>query len=145
MLKNAEGEPLSDSGEGSDAEPTPPGIGEENPDREDDFSDHDKHTTVVVEAVGVTRDGLHRLNGSESEEADMLEKLPRITGGHDGKDSDNVPIAADRASKRIWSKEKPKATKKKRKNFRYESKGERKITRQKERSGGKAKAKSRKE
>ena len=145
MLKNSEGEPVSESEEGSDAELVPPGTREEKVDHEDDFSDHDKHTTVVVEAVGVTRDGLHRLNGSESEEADMPEKLPRIIGDHDGKDGEHVPIAADRASKRIWTKEKPKATKKKRKKFRYESKGERKITRHKERSGGKAKAKSRKE
>ena len=95
--------------------------------------------------MGVTRDGLHRLNGNESEEATTPEKLPRIIVDPDGKDDGQVSIAADPASKRTWTKEKPKAIKKKRKKFRYESKGERKITRQKERSGGKAKAKSRKE
>ena len=52
---------------------------------------------------------------------------------------------AEAKTKRVWTKERPSGPKKKKKKFKYESKAERKVTRYKERSGNRAKAKARKE
>ena len=102
-------------------------------DHEEEFIDEDLYTTVTVEAVDISKEGLHKV-AREAEVAD---------------DESNKPTAGRpstrQGAKRIWTKERPNGPKKKKKPFRYESKAERKVTRFKERSGNKSKAKARKE
>ena len=98
-------------------------------DREDEYIDEDKYTTVTVETVDVSKEGLNKTKEHGSEEA--------------ADEKENTTESASK--KRIWTKEKPKADKpkKKKKKFRYEAPAERKLTRLKERSKGKAKAAAR--
>lgn len=115
------------------------GIAEPAPiDEEAEYVDEDRHTTVTIEAVDVTRDGLQKVieEDTESDEDDP-ESGKEATQNMDGK--------SEVKTKRVWTKERPGGPKKKKKKFRYESKAERKVTRHKERSGNKAKAKARKE
>lgn len=100
---------------------------------EEEFIDEDLYTTVTVEAVDISKDGFHKV----------------AQEGQEGGDESNKPTAGRPSirpgAKRIWTKERPHGPKKKKKPFRYESKAERKVTRFKERSGNKSKAKARKE
>lgn len=103
-------------------------------DNEVEFVDEDRFTTVTVEAVQVSRDGLHKI--TQEKKMDSTEpETPTST---------RAPTTTDQHGKRIWTKERPGGPKRKKK-FRYESKAERKVTRYKERSGNKSKAKVRKE
>lgn len=102
-------------------------------DHEEEFIDEDLYTTVTVEAVDISKDGFHKVAQEEQEGDDESNKA---TAGR----SSTRPGA-----KRIWTKERPNGPKKKKKPFRYESKADRKVTRFKERSGNKSKAKARKE
>jgi ribosomal RNA-processing protein 17 len=109
------------------------GILDDNPlesiDHEAEYIDEDRFTTVTVEAVDVSKEGLHRVaeDGDTREEDDPREsKIPA--------DSTEVKPGANR---KVWPK-KPK-----RKKFRYESKAERKITRGKQKAGNKVKADAR--
>lgn len=103
-------------------------------DHEEEFIDEDLYTTVTVEAVDVSKEGLHKVS-QEDEEADDESNNKPATGRP----------STRQGAKRIWTKERPNGPKKKKKPFRYESKAERKVTRFKERSGNKSKAKARKE
>lgn len=103
-------------------------------DNEVEFVDEDRYTTVTVEAVQVSRDGLHKI--TQEDETDSK--------GSDTPTAARAPPSTNQHGKRIWTKERPGGPKKKKK-FRYESKAERKVTRYKERSGNKSKAKARKE
>lgn len=103
-------------------------------DNEVEFIDGDRYTTVIVESVEVARDGLHKL--TQGGERDNTESDTPTAG--------RAPPTTDQHGKRIWTKERPGGPKKKKK-FRYESKAERKLTRHKERSGNKSKAKARRE
>ena len=112
-------------------------------DHEDEYMDEDRFTTVTVEAVDVSKDGLQRVvqdgeNESERSDTDkpdgesqIITALPGRTGSEKGK--------------RVRTKEPPSGPRKKKKKFRYESKAERKTTRYKERLGNKVKARARKE
>jgi ribosomal RNA-processing protein 17 len=109
-------------------------------DHEAEYEDEDRHTTVTIEAVDVTRDGLQKateVSASEEEEEPSGEKGTAVNSA--------TGEAPTQKVKRIWTKEKPQGPKKKKKKFRYESKVERKATRFKERSANKAKAKARRE
>ncbi|KAA6411843.1 MAG: hypothetical protein FRX48_03993 [Lasallia pustulata] len=112
-------------------------------DHEEEYVDEDRHTTVTVEAVDVTKDGLLKV-AVEKEDDDESDDGPEYrntsTTGKTGPDARNPS-----SGKRVWTKERPGGPKKKKKKFRYESKAERKVTRHKERSGSRAKAKTRKE
>ena len=111
--------------------------------QEDEYTDDERFTTVTVEAVDVSKDGLqkavqdeeNRSEASGSERSDgesqRTSAMHRKTGSEKGK--------------RTWSKEPSSSSKKRKKKFRYENKAERKATRYKERSGNKAKARARKE
>lgn len=92
---------------------------------------------VTVEAVDVSRDGLQRRHdGSDGESGDPSAQHDRTT-----KPERVVNVKKDQRSGGNGSlNQQPKKRKKK---FRYESKAERKATRFKERSGSKAKAKTR--
>ena len=107
-------------------------------DREAEYLEEDLHTTVTVEAVDVSRDGLHRSHedGSDVEDDEaMTKRFPK-----------DKSVRGDAVSngQRTVSKTKPSGPKKKKKKFRYESKAERKITKHKERSKNSAQARDRK-
>ena len=107
-------------------------------DHEDEYSDADRHTTVTVEAVDVTRDGFRRakidLDGAALESSEDEAETKNAEG--------TLGETSTGKQRRVWTKEKPKQPRKKKK-FRYETKQERKVTRMKEKSGGRAKAKAR--
>ena len=106
------------------ADPEPPPI-----DHEAEYIDEDKYTTVTVETMDVSREGLLKAQQGE-------DQLKQGTHGEAG----DLDIDAEIPSrkKRKWTKEKPNnrldKPRKKRRNFRYESRAERKLTRSKERS-----------
>ena len=111
---------------------------------EEEFIDVDKYTTVTIEAVDVSRDGLQRvaddLEGSEDGQGDACQEFSKDVSG-------TKVSRRDADGKRMLAKEElrhPK-TKSKKKRFKYESKTDRKLTRFKERSKGKRQAKERKE
>ena len=107
---------------------------------EEDYHDDERRTTVTIEAVDVTKDGLRQISDEVDESIEdehrpdsELEAQPMVTS------------KADREPKRVWTKEKPTGPKKRKKRFKYESKAVRKVTRYKEMSGNRLKAKARKE
>lgn len=112
-------------------------------DHEADYIDHDRFTTVTVEAVEVSKDGLHKSKREDEGE--------REGSGSDSANDEPREKTAGRqragsvSAKQTWTKEPPNRVKKKKPKFRYESKAERKVTRHKERSGNRVKAKARKE
>lgn len=112
-------------------------------DHEDEYMDEDRFTTVTVEAVDVSKDGLQKARGDEESESR-------------GSDTERPDIESQRTTalrgragsekgKRIWTKEPPSGPRKRKKKFRYENKAERKATRYREKSGNKAKSRARKE
>ena len=112
-------------------------------DHEDEYVDEDRFTTVTVEAVDISKDGLQKAVQDEESEIEASDadkpdgKTPRTTASQGRTGSEK--------GKRIWTKEPPSGPRKKKKKFRYESKAERKATRYKEKLGNKAKARARKE
>lgn len=144
MLRKADGEVGASSSEDDEVkEEAWHGIAEPvDIDHEAEYEDEDRHTTVTIETVDITRDGFQKVadantSGGDEDDEPQAEGTQAITGTtNKGK-----PVKG----KRIWTKERPEGPKKKKKKFRYESKAERKLTRYKERSKNKAQAKSRKE
>ena len=111
-------------------------------DHEDEYIDEDRFTTVTVEAVDISKDGLQKAlqeeeDGSEAVDTNRSDKEPPESTTSQGR-------TGSEKGKRIWTKEPPSSPRKKRKKFRYESKAERKATRYKEKSGNKTKARARK-
>ena len=110
-------------------------------DYEDEYVDEDRYTTVTVEAVDVSRDGLHKtitdyeVNQVTATE-DPVEGETTKSGTKEWQDT--------KQETRLRRKEPPSGPKKRKRKFRYESKAERKVSRYKERSANKAKAKARK-
>jgi ribosomal RNA-processing protein 17 len=107
----------------------------EKVDHEAEYIDEDKYTSVVVEEVGVDRDGFVF---EANQESTGIELDP--SGGNKSTDT------AEAKQKRTWTAEKPKdgsRPKKKRKKFRYENKAERKVERQKQRDKNSKQAKAR--
>lgn len=104
--------------------------------REDEYVDEDRYTTVTVEAVDIDRQGIHT--------GETAEEISEDPGG-DGEQGKATTDAPGEAKKRIWTKEKPKGDKpkKKKQKFRYESKAERKFTRSKQQSKNREQAKAR--
>ncbi|KAK2742152.1 nucleolar protein 12 [Colletotrichum kahawae] len=94
-------------------------------DYEDEYIDEDRYTTVKVEAIAVTRDGLEKLNQDSDEEAD-----------DEDKDKTENPAADKPAAKKKTFKDRPKKPK-----FRYESKLERQVGDRKLKAKKKAKFK----
>lgn len=99
---------------------------------EAEYIDEDKYTTVTVEAVDVSKEGLKRIPDEEDEEEEGDE------GADGGKVVKGAPFEKDAKGKKVW----PKKVRKKK--FTYESKAERKFTRSKQKAGNKAKADARK-
>ena len=112
-------------------------------DHEDEYMDEDRFTTVTVEAVDVSKDGLQKTIQDEESESEVSgTKRPDVESQ---KDTALQGRTGSEKGKRVWTKEPPSGPRKRKKKFRYETKAERKATRYKERSGNKAKAKARKE
>jgi len=93
-------------------------------DHEEEYVDEDRYTTVTIEAVDVSKEGLKKV-AEDDEEGDQAPELVPAEGKEDD-------------GKKKWPK-KPRKQK-----FRYESKAERKFTRGKQKEGNKAKADARK-
>lgn len=114
------------------------GIGDvEEVDHEEEYVDEDRFTTVTVEAVDVSRDGLRKVvQEDESENPDDLE--------HGNTPSTNGVEEAQKGRLRRVKEQPGGVKKKKKKKFRYETKAERQVTRHKERLGNKKQAIARK-
>lgn len=114
------------------------GLVPEEIDHEAEYIDEEKYTTVVVENMDLSREGLDRLGGEADDVSGGIDEAP---SGEPGSPAEKNP------GRRMWSKQKPKgervAPKKKKKKFRYESKTERKISRMKEKSKNSREAKAR--
>ncbi|KIW96566.1 uncharacterized protein Z519_01957 [Cladophialophora bantiana CBS 173.52] len=107
----------------SDSEPTPLN-------QETEYIDEEKYTTVTVEAMNISREGLFKAEQEPNKDGEE-ERGEIGTGLEDGLSG---------KQKRRWTRDRPKDTKRRKKrNFRYESKAERKEAR------GKEKAKNRKQ
>jgi len=123
----------ADSGEEwsgvSDAEPPPV-------DHEAEYVDEEKYTTVTVEAMDVSKEGLFK--AQQEPETDTAEAEPQSTATSDD--------AASEKKKRPWTKDKPKESmqkRKKKRNFRYEGKVERKEARFKQKARNSKQARER--
>ncbi|KAF2499196.1 hypothetical protein BU16DRAFT_578812 [Lophium mytilinum] len=135
LLKKASGD-MSEGGEETDDDENEDeweGIAEELPppiDREEEYIDEDKYTSVTVESVDISKSGF-----SKPEEEGGTQEV----GDAASKDAES--------KKRVWTKDNPHKDKpKKRKvKFRYETKSERKVTRFKERSKNRSQAKARRD
>lgn len=92
-------------------------------DHEEEYIDEDKYTTVVVEEVDISRDGITRLKDAE----EQIEVKPEIP--QEQNESDKQKKSAPKKTR-----DKDKKPKKKKKSFRYESPAERKMNRTKERA-----------
>lgn len=106
-------------------------------DHEEEYVDEDRFTTVTVEAVDVSRDGLHKV---------IQEEAPK---NPNNSEPGNVPsthgVGEVQNGRMRQIKEPLGGVKKKRKKkFRYETKAERKVTRHKERTGNRKQAFARK-
>ncbi|KAF1987806.1 hypothetical protein K402DRAFT_462658 [Aulographum hederae CBS 113979] len=116
--------------------------------REEEYVDEDKYTTVTIEDVDITRDGFSTPGQTQSKEKDDEGSTVEGEGDDAGKATEDVVVGPryDENGKRIWTKENPNKghPKKKKKKFRYESKAERKVTRMKETSRNRTQARARK-
>lgn len=103
-------------------------------DHEEEYVDEDKFTTVTVEAVEVSRDGLQKVrDGTE-----VQTEHDKIGDAVAGRNSTGKQVSKDECMKH--ARKKPR-----KKQFKYESKADRKLTRFKERGKGKRQAKERRE
>ena len=92
-------------------------------DHEEEYVDEDRYTTVTVEAVNVSKEGLQKVADDDSDPEKEVEYAK--------------PAAKEETGKKKWPK------KERKKKFRYESKAERKVTRGKQKAGNKARADAR--
>ena len=133
--------PTEDSEEdGTPGDSDKPSSANENTpaDCEAEYLDEDLYTTVTVEAVDVSRDGLQKTYDDDNEPGDEEASVKR-SSKDDSTHDDGISKPQRKERKSI-----PSGTKKKKKKFRYESKAERKFTRSKEKLKNSAQARSRK-
>ena len=124
LLKDANGtgtEEDEDDGEWGGIEEEQPAV--EDVDHEEEYVDEDRYTTVTVETVDVSKEGLVKVGDEDSED-----EIP---------EADTKLAEKETSGKKVWPK-KPRKQK-----FRYESKAERRFTRGKQKAGNKAKAEAR--
>lgn len=88
-------------------------------DHEAEYIDEDKYTTVTVEEVDISRDGISRLRDGDDDD------------GENEKEAADSPkhVKTSSAKESPGKKDKDKRPKKKKKTFRYESPAERKMNR----------------
>lgn len=109
----------------------------EKVDHEEEYVDDDRFTTVTVEAVDVSRDGLHKVIQEEDPENPDNAELGNTMTTNGAEKAQNGRVRQRKAP--------PAGVKKtKKKKFRYETKAERKVTRYKERTGNRKQAVARK-
>ena len=115
------------------------GIGDsEEINREEEYVDDDRFTTVTVEAVDISRDGLSKVVFEDEES-----EIPNGLGvGDMARTTKGLEVVQN--GKPRQTKQQPGGVKKKKRKFKYETKAERKITRYKEKLGNKTKASARK-
>ena len=139
-----EAEASSDSGSQTEDDADEEFNGFEDPpipvDHEAEYIDEDRYTTVTVEEMDLSKEGIYKAEQA-TQEQDSEEISDQING--------TTPAENGNTGKKIWTRQKPvdgeKRPKKKKKKFRYESKAERKFTRAKERSKNSKQAKARRE
>jgi ribosomal RNA-processing protein 17 len=143
MLKSPEETGNSGSEDEGNATDEWTGIEEVPPvDHEAEYIDEEKYTTVKVEALDLSREGLQKVEREgrrQDEEYPAAETEERVAET-DQKDT--------KSRKRSWTKDKPKDRSdkpKKKKKFRYETKAERKFTRMKQGARNSKEAKARRE
>ena len=111
-------------------QPTPPPT-----DHEAEYIDEEKYTTVTVEEMDVSREGLHKLDRVED------------NGSEDDEQHNEVNERPNADSRRKWTRETPRdkvqKPRKKKKKFRYENKAERKQARLKEKAKNSRQAQAR--
>ena len=109
-------------------------------DHEDEYADEDRHTVVTIQEVDPSRQGLRQIaHGSDRESGTDID----TTEGEDDVDTEPVTVGARVDVSGKPEKEKTYGSKKKRSNFRYESRAERMLKKSKERSGKWSKNKGR--
>lgn len=123
-LGEMEGESEEENWEGIEE---PPAV-----DYEAEYVDEDKYTTVTVEEMDASREGLLKVAKGEESENEEEKKYPTETE------------ADTKAKKRKPRSAASEAARKKKRNFRYETKVERKQTMLKQRSVKAKRAKARK-
>lgn len=111
-------------------------------DHEAEYIDEDRYTTVTVEEMDLSKEGIYKAEqAAQEEEGEPEENHDQINGA--------TSAQKVNTGKKLWTRQKPvdgeKRPKKKKKKFRYESKAERKFTRAKERSKNSKQAKARRE
>lgn len=126
------------------------GISDPKPTLHDaEYIDEDAYATVTVESVDITKDGFEAHNSdSSAEEEDDEEKVVAAAAASTTAATDAGKLSGE-GKKRVWTKDKPlglrRPSKKKReKKFRYESKTERRVNRDKQRVKNKTQAAARK-
>ncbi|KAI5302212.1 hypothetical protein KEM56_000912 [Ascosphaera pollenicola] len=119
------------------------GVAEPEPvDHTAEYIDEDKYTTVTVEEIDPKNGFGSDSESDDDDEEKDTENGDKKTNDHKEEEDKNT----EKKKKRVWSKnapDKPKKPKRKR-NFKYETKDERKVSRFKERTGNRKKAKERK-
>ncbi|KAF2876806.1 nucleolar protein 12-domain-containing protein [Massariosphaeria phaeospora] len=100
--------------------------------QEDEYVDEDKYTTVTIESVGISKAGFEQV-GQDKVDGIGHDKA----SGKEGEDGDEKP-------KKVWTKERPKVDRPKKKKFRYEAPAERKEERRKQGLKKKKQAQARK-
>ncbi|KAI9652062.1 MAG: hypothetical protein M1829_001969 [Trizodia sp. TS-e1964] len=109
---------------------------------EDEYAGEDVHTTITVEPITINKEGIYATT------TDVEEVDEDVSGDEAALASHPPSFAVSRLkvnSKKVWTRENPARSHKKKRKFRYESKVDRKVTRMKERKGNREKAKARKE
>lgn len=107
-------------------------------DYEAEYIDEDKYTTVTVEEMDASREGLRKaVQGSDSEEEEEKEEKDENASAEEAKSAKPAKKAKKPATDR------PKKNKKR--SFRYESKQDRKVNAAKQRLSKSKKAKARRE
>lgn len=140
LRKEEDGDGSENSGSDDDQDEEWEGIAEPPPvDYEAEYIDEDKYTTVTVEEMDPSREGLLRYeNDGESDQGSEQEEGKHT---HQTAETDTGPKAAA-TTKRPKNADKPK---KKKKKFRYESREDRKLSHAKQRLSKSKKAKARRD
>ncbi|KAI9890443.1 MAG: hypothetical protein M1814_003927 [Vezdaea aestivalis] len=128
-LDNPAGEDVDSSGRDSSPWEGFGEVGKDEAQREDNFLDEGRLTSVTIEAIDITKDGFQ--NRADGRETDNTAKS-------------QVDCVSETSQKQRKS-DRPSKRKKKKNPFRYESKVERKATRLKQVAGARARANKRKE
>lgn len=93
-------------------------------DHEEEYIDEDKYTTVTVEEIDISRNGLTKLKAPGEEEEETTSTVVKP----EEKSEKSSTKSKTRRGTRAGGKEKPnKVKRKKKRDFRYESKADRKM------------------